>query len=292
MTAIETGLQDLKRQHPEWEPWLAVVQEVLRETANPQWDAAVPHRTTQQDKTPLLADASLALEQNSVRRLLQLVIQAACRSGTAKMATLEPALRVELDVLTLFKATLRQDGNYLEQTATAVGAEPEAFQAVAALIPVPFLQACNRHWKPAIAASWLEGYCPVCGSWPAFTEVRGIERQRYFRCGRCGGEWRAHCLFCAFCGMNDHEQLVSLVPEKSGAGRMIEACKRCLGYVKTFTTLEGSAPAKVILDDLASVDLDVAAVEQGYKRPQGTGYALDITIIGNGATQFSEAGKP
>lgn len=92
--------------------------------------------------------------------------------------------------------------------------------------------------------------------------------------------------------MNDHEQLVSLVPEKSGAGRMIEACKRCLGYVKTFTTLEGSAPAKVILDDLASVDLDVAAVEQGYKRPQGTGYALDITIIGNGATQFSEAGKP
>jgi FdhE protein len=289
MTAIDTGLQDLKRQHPEWEPWLAVVQEILRETDNPQWDAVVPDRTTQQDKTPLLAGASLVLEQNSVRRLIQLLIQAACRSGTPKMATLEPALRVELDVLRLFQAALRQDGDYLKETAVDVGAEPEAFQAVAALIPVPFLQACNRRWKLATAESWLEGYCPVCGTWPAFTEVRGIERNRYFRCGRCGGEWRAHCLFCAFCGMNNHEELVSLVPEKSGAGRTIEACKRCLGYVKTFTTLEGSAPAKVILDDLASVDLDVAACAQGYKRPQGAGYALDVTIMANGATK---AGKP
>jgi FdhE protein len=286
MTAIDTGLQDLKRRHPEWEPWLAVMQEILRETNNPQWEAVVPQRATQQDKTPLLAGASLALEQNSVRRLIQLLIQAACRNGTPKMASLEPVLRVELDVLNLFQAALRQDGDYLKATAASVGAEPEAFQAVAALIPVPFLQACNRRWKLATAESWLEGYCPVCGTWPAFTEVRGIERQRYFRCGRCGGEWRAHCLFCAFCGMNDHEQLVSLVPEKSGAGRTIEACKRCLGYIKTFTTLEGSAPAKVILDDLASVDLDVAACAEGYKRPQGAGYALDVTITDNGATHF------
>jgi FdhE protein len=286
MTAIDTGLQDLKRQHPEWAPWLAVVQEILRETNNPQWDTVVPDRATQQDKTPLLAGASLALEQNSIRRLIKMLIEAACRSGTPAMASLEPALRVELDVLSLFQAALHQDSDYLKTAAAAVGAEPEAFQAVAALIPVPFLQACNRRWKQATATSWLEGYCPVCGTWPAFTEMRGIERQRYFRCGRCGGEWRAHCLFCAFCGMNDHEQLVSLVPEKSGAGRIIEACKRCLGYVKTFTTLEGSAPAKVILDDLGSVDLDVAACAQGYKRPQGAGYALDVTLTANGATHF------
>ena len=286
MTAIDTGLQDLKRQHPEWEPWLAVVQEILRETNNPQWDAVVPHHASQQDKTPLLAGASLALQHDRVRRLLQVLIQTASRSGTPAMATLEPSLRMKLDVLSLFKAALLQDADYLKTTAASIGAEPEAFQAVAALIPVPFLQACNRRWKLATAASWLEGYCPVCGSWPAFTEVRGIERQRYFRCGRCGGEWRAHCLFCAFCGMNDHEQLVSLVPEKTGAGRIIEGCKRCLGYVKAFTTLEGSAPAKVMLDDLASVDLDVAACAQGYKRPQGAGYALDVTITANGATHF------
>ena len=277
MTVIDTGLQDLKRQHPEWEPWLAVVQQTLREIDNPYWDAMVPRRVTQQDKRPLLAGATLALEQDSVHDLLQSLIRIASRNGTPQMATLERARETKLDIFNLFKAALCQDCDYLKQSALALGAQPEAFQAVTALVPVPFLQACNRHWKLSTAADWLEGYCPVCGTWPAFAEVRGIERTRYFRCGRCGGEWRAHCLFCAYCGMNDHEELVSLVPE-NGASRVIEACKRCLGYVKAFTTLEGSAPEKVILDDLASVDLDVAAVEQGYKRPQGPGYILDVTV--------------
>ena len=74
--------------------------------------------------------------------------------------------------------------------------------------------------------------------------------------------------------MTDHNELVSLVPEQGGTTRVIEACKRCLGYVKTFTTLQGSPAAKVILDDLASVDLDIAALEHGYQRPHGTGYSL------------------
>ena len=56
--------------------------------------------------------------------------------------------------------------------------------------------------------------------------------------------------------MTDHEELIALVPEKSGLNAVIEACKRCLGYVKTFTTLQGSPPATVMVDDLASVDLE------------------------------------
>ena len=69
------------------------------------------------------------------------------------------------------------------------------------------------------------------------------------------------------------------MPEKSGSNAAIDACKRCLGYVKAFATLQGSAPANVMVDDLASVDLDIAALEQGYRRPEGAGYSLDIKII-------------
>ena len=123
----------------------------------------------------------------------------------------------------------------------------------------------------------------VCGTWPAFAEVRGIERSRYFRCSRCGGEWQAHCLFCPYCGMTDHNELVSLVPDKSSSNSVIDACKRCLGYVKAFTTLQGSQPAQVFLDDLASAHLDVAALEQGYKRPEGAGYSLNVTLTENSA---------
>jgi FdhE protein len=83
--------------------------------------------------------------------------------------------------------------------------------------------------------------------------------------------------------MADHNELVSLVPENSGSNAVIDACKRCLGYVKTFTMLQGSPPARVLLDDLGSVELDVAALEQGYKRPQGNGYWLNVTVSNNSA---------
>ena len=285
MTAIEAGLQDLRRRHPEWEPWLAVVQEVLSETTNPEWDTFVPiHSEAQQSRVPLLAGTTLALETSSIRRLLEKLILIAHRSGTPKMATLKPALHADLDFLNLFKASLCQDRDRLSDIAAHLGADSEAFQAVAALLPVPLLHACNRRWTSSKSASWTEGYCPVCGAWPAFAEVRGIERSRYFRCGRCGGEWQARCLFCPYCGMTDHNELVSLVPEKSDSNSVIDACKRCLGYAKTFTTLQGSPPAKILLDDLATAHLDVAALEQGYRRPEGAGYSLNVILTENGAT--------
>ena len=285
MTAIDTGLQGLKREHPEWEPWLAVIQEVLAESANLEWDSAVPAPTgAQPSKAPLLAGATVVFAAGPVLRFLDRLMRIACHSGTAKMATLEPALRAELDVFELFKASLRQDRERIKEIAAGIGADAEAFQAVIDLLPLPFLQACYRRWASSIPESWMEGYCPACGSWPAFAEVRGIERSRYFRCGRCGAAWQAHCLFCPYCGITDHEQLVSLVPEKSGSNSVIDACKHCLGYVKSFTLLQGSPPAKVLLDDLASAPLDVAAVEQGYKRPQGAGYALAVNVIENGVT--------
>jgi FdhE protein len=285
MTALDTGLRDLKRQHPEWEPWLAVVQAVLRETADPKWDAAVPLRAQTQSRAPLLAEAKLELQKSLVCPFSEQLMRVACRSGTPQMATLKAALDTRLDVLALFRAALNYDSDRIKEVAVAQGADPEAFQAVAVLMPMPLLHACNRRWARSLAESWTEGYCPLCGAWPAFAEVRGIDRSRHLRCGRCGGAWGARGLYCLYCAMTDHHELISLVPEKSGSNSVIDACMRCRGYVKTLTVLQGSPPDRVLLDDLASVELDVAAVEQGYKRPQGAGYLLNVTVAENSASR-------
>jgi FdhE protein len=286
MMAPDVALRGLKRQRPEWEPWLAVVQEILHETGTSEWDAAVPADVNAHLPTiPLLAGATLILQTSAVRRLLKRVIRIASLSGTSKMATLESALHADLDVLTLFKASLCQDSDRVKEAAVVRGVDAEALQAVIALVPLPFLHACRQRWGSVISESWVEGYCPVCGAWPAFAEVRGIERSRYFRCGRCGGEWHARCLHCPYCALSDHDALVSLVPEKGGSRGVIDACERCLGYFKTFTRLQGCPPATVIVDDLASVDLDVAALEQGYTRPPGAGYPLEVTVTDKGATR-------
>ena len=276
---IDSGLQDLNRQHPEWAPWLAVIQVILGEVGDPKWGASVPIEVQpQRSKVPLLAGIALSLDPSSIGRMFDQLLRIAARSGTAKMATLQAIAYTRLDVLAIFRASLNHDREGMKEMASAAGADPEAFHAVGALVAIPFLQACNRALARSIAVSWTEGYCPLCGAWPAFAEVRGIERSRYFRCGRCGAEWQAHCLFCPYCSMTDYKELASLVPEQNGAKSVIDACNRCLGYVKAFTKLQGSPPAKVMVDDLATVDLDIAALEQGYRRPEGLGYSLRVTV--------------
>ena len=288
MTAAATALTGLKRQRPEWGPWLAVVEEALRDADAPAWDAAVPaNAPLAQITVPLLAGATLSLEARAVQRLLQRLIRVASRSGTPEMATLRSVVIAEPDGHTLFRASLCQESEPIVQAAAVCGADAGALQAVAALVSVPFLRACNRRWPHSLCPSWVEGYCLLCGAWPAFAETRGIERNRFFRCGRCGGEWHARPLRCPYCGTDDHNALVSLVPEDGGLNAVIEGCRSCLGYVKTFTRLQGCPPGAVMLEDLASVHLDVAAIEQGYTRPAGAGYPLDVTLTGkNGARRF------
>lgn len=279
MTTSTADVAGLERQRPEWQPWLAVVQEALRQAASSRWDRAVPDGMQARSDRPLIAERTVVLKPSAVRRLLERLIRVASAAGAPKMASLQAALDAQLDAIALFVASLRQDTHHVEEISAASGADPEAFQAVAALVPVPFLQACHRRYGDSIVESWVEGYCPVCAAWPAFAEVRGIERARFLRCGRCGAQWRAHALSCPYCGTGNHDELVALVPGSGHSRSTIDACTRCGGYVKTFTTLAGCAARSVLIEDLASVDLDLAALEQGYSRPPGTGYPLAVTVM-------------
>ena len=58
-----------------------------------------------------------------------------------------------------------------------------------------------------------------------------------------------------------------------------------LRYVKTLTRLQGCPPDAVMIEDLGTVDLDVAALECGYTRPSGAGRPLEITVTDKGATR-------
>jgi FdhE protein len=276
MTAAVEGL---KQRRPEWTAWLNVIDDVQREIASSRWDRAVPEKLTAGGASaPLLAGARLAIDSADVRRFLERLMTSASRVGTPAMTTLGPARVDDLDAVSLFKASAAQASDYGEAIPAGAAVDLDALRAVAAFLPVPFLHACNRRHARAIPPGWVNGYCPLCGSWPAFAEVRGIDRSRYLRCGRCGGEWRGHMLRCVYCRTTDHERLASLVPEKPGQAGTIEACRQCLGYVKVFTTLQGDAPATVMLHDLATVDLDVAAIGQGYVRPAGAGYPLELSF--------------
>jgi FdhE protein len=279
MTTAASTLETLKQIRPEWTPWLSVVTEIWEQASDPVWDAMVPSRASAvPSPLPLLANAAIVLPSDVLGRGLTRLLQRASACGSATMATLDRLLHVGPDAPALFAASVCQDQEVVQEIAASIDADREALQAVVALLCVPFLQACYRQWVTVIPENWTAPYCPICASWPAFVEVRGIERTRYARCGRCGAEWYARLLHCLYCGNRDHEQLPTLVPQSVAPTSAIEACTQCLGYIKTLTKLQGCSPGSVYLQDLASVDLDIAALDAGYRRPHGAGCRLAVTV--------------
>jgi FdhE protein len=85
-------------------------------------------------------------------------------------------------------------------------------------------------------------------------------------------------LKCPCCATTDHAQLLTLVPRGSDSRGAIEACTSCERYTKVVTVLQGCAPGSVFIEDLATVELDLAALEAGYRRPQGDSPVLALTL--------------
>jgi FdhE protein len=112
--------------------------------------------------------------------------------------------------------------------------------------------------------TWLKGHCPVCGSLPSLSLLREEVGKRYLLCSYCGYQWRMDRIFCPFCKNKDQESLRYFFGEGEETHR-IDLCDQCHQYIKTIDTrnLQASDP---VLEDLATLHLDILASQKGYKR--------------------------
>lgn len=113
--------------------------------------------------------------------------------------------------------------------------------------------------------SWLKGYCPMCGSLPFLSLLKGEGGKRYLLCSFCGFQWRVERFFCPFCKNKDQSSLHYFFAEGEEIYR-IDTCDGCHQYIKTFNArdFEMIDPE---LEDLATLHLDLLASDKGYKRP-------------------------
>lgn len=251
-------LEEVRRQTPESEPWLDLLEAALAESENAAvWDAAVPGLAADRPvKAPLLHQADVQLDGSMARRWVRRL---------ARVAQLPTDGR---DAMALLEAGVAQ--------RDPGGADAHALRVLAQMAALPLLHACGRAFERRVESTWWEGYCPVCGAWPIVAELRGLDRKRWLRCGRCATAWEVPTLRCPFCSETNHERLGYLAPEGESQARKIEVCHRCKGYVKALTTVRALAPWALLLDDLTTVPLDLAALERGYRRPERPGYDLVV----------------
>ncbi len=121
----------------------------------------------------------------------------------------------------------------------------------------------DRRWT--IDDVWNRGYCPWCGSWPAFIEARS--GRHTLRCSYCALGWSLRSQGCIYCG-NDGEGFVAAAPDVNQPQRRVALCGRCSGYTKV---IEVEAPIcfpLVAIEDLATMNLDQGAMNRGYRRPE------------------------
>lgn len=282
MAAAESRslLTTLDAEHPEWRRLLVVIEEALRETERPQWTRFVP--TLEHpgcSGRPLLDGAVINVAPRPVGRWVRHILAIAAAAGTDVEPPATATMAGWLDPLSLFEAAVSQDVDRLDELARAHGDDRGVLRGLAPLIAMPMLQACRRAWAERVPTGWAHGYCPMCGGWPALAEIRGLDGERHLRCASCGSDWRIEWLRCPFCGEGDHETLGSLVSPDSLERQTIEVCDACRGYVKTITTLTPMPPEHVVLQDLATLVLDVAALEHDYRRPAAKGHAVAVSVV-------------
>jgi FdhE protein len=277
---IRPRLDAAAQRHPDGRAWLTLLAETLRELQAPAWGAIVPQPDPERPvAAPLLAGVTLAVDPNMVRRWVRRLLQQAAKVTNSRTAPLAAIDTRRFDPLPLLEAAMCLDEARLADLAKADGADLGALGALMQLATMPLLQVCGRHLARQVAIDWAYGYCPVCGAWPTLAEVRGLERTHRWRCGRCGGDWGLALLRCPYCGEANHQRLGSLTAEDDDATCTVDTCLTCKGYVKTRALLQPTPPYAVVLEDLATVDWDIVALERGYVRPTRPGYPLRVRLV-------------
>jgi FdhE protein len=280
MLSVRSRINSLEHQHPEWRSWLALYKATLRALDDPAWRALEVRACAEQaPHVPLLDGVRLFVDADAARAWVQHIGEGMAKHQSDGLGSWSVKALKRLDALALLQAAARQDFTRLHMMADSLRVEARAVQAFAHLAVTPLLQECRRRLADRLSAMWTHGYCPLCGAWAVLAELRGLERTRRLRCGRCGGDWRTGWLRCVFCGETRHERLAVLSLEGGDGTQSIETCASCQGYTKTLTTLQGAAPQAVMLEDLATVELDVVALERGYARPHSPGYCVNLSLL-------------
>ena len=204
----------------------------------------------------------------------------------ATIAALTCAIDEErIDLAGVLSACFARDQHRVRHAAAHAGVSAEMLWLVAELALAPFAhllqvqilgltsdgpQAGNpaavESSDPVVGAlaNWDRGFCPACGSWPALLEAG--EHGHTLRCSFCAYGWDLlgyHCLYCR----NDSETFVTAAADPDQPGRRLQLCGECGGYAKVLEMETPSAFPLVAIEDLASLDLDMAAIERKYIRP-------------------------
>lgn len=221
---------------------------------------------------PLLRGESPALDRGWLReRYLELCAALASQPGAhvaSAQALREAVRRGTIDVHDLTLDVLAGDPGTVADRAARADLDAGLAATLLRWTLLPLLEQVALGLQPLRQQiDWQQGYCPTCGAWPILAEQRGIEQVRFLRCGLCASDWSSERLLCPFCGSRSHADIAYLYEEQQEATQRAVTCERCHCYYKSIATLTPLSAPRLLVADLATLHLDLVALERAYAPP-------------------------
>lgn len=228
------------------------------------------------DGIPALFGEPVPLPQH----LLGLALRDFCeRLATGRTEPAARAIQTAFDgplaPAAVISACFGRDQTQVRALAQHAGVAPDLLWLMAELAVAPLAHLLQRQLFDGAAAApgqalaeavgaWDRGFCPACGSWPALMETG--ESGHTLRCAFCALGWTMGSYRCVYCG-NDGEDFITAAPDPEQPGRRLQFCGACGGYAKALELPHPTEFPLVAIEDLASLDLDMLAIERQYRRP-------------------------
>jgi FdhE protein len=218
---------------------------------------------------PVADKESFAISASQLRSAATRLMPA-MRKGFPKirpeLTTLGKALLAdEVDLEITVKNLLTDRQEELHETARELSIEPEILSFAIGQLLKPFVEKRAESISPRLnELEWFKGYCPICGSWPMMSFLKGEEGKRWLKCSFCGNEWRFVRTACPFCENDDSESLEYLYSEERQSERA-EVCHKCKVYIVGMDLRQREEETVTEVAPLGLMYLDILAQQEGFR---------------------------
>lgn len=223
----------------------------------------------QAEARPLLRFEDIPLDLTDLRLTMRQTAEVLRRFGALDEPDFQKVQSLGRD-MTLLAVAGQWYRAAAEKHRAALGVSPSAspgvdlgvVDQVLTLAMRPFLSRCAEVVQPRPDLGiWTHSHCALCGGEPEFAVITPAA-ERHLICGRCTLRWKFEPLTCPYCRNSDRSRITSFATT-DGQYR-VYACDVCHRYLKAYDGRRASRPVMPIVDTVATLPLDAAAMQRGY----------------------------
>jgi len=271
-------LRAIRSQQPQLASAVDLHLEILEVQRRVQGRVPLPHleitsesmQRHQASATPILRFEDIPLDLSDLRLVVRQTADVLRRYGALEEVDYRKIQSLGRD-MQLVDVTGQWFRNGLAQQVASVGmpsnsfAELDGAEVIDQVLTVsmrPFLSRCAEVLQQRTElSSWTHSHCALCGGQPDFSVITP-SAERHLICGRCELRWKWESLACPYCRNSERAKITSFATP-DGQYR-VYACDVCRRYLKAYDGRRASRPVMPIVDAVATLPLDAAAIQRGY----------------------------